>query len=165
MNPKPRTTRIVGLVAWLALCFAVAAIGAAASIEAVDFYAALVRPPWAPPGGAFGPVWSTLFLTMGVAAWLVWRCEGFSGAPAALWLFLAHLPFNALWSWLFFGWKLGAIAFLDVLVLWVLIAATLYQFWRVHRIAGLLLVPYLAWVSFAAALNYAIWRLNPRLLG
>ena len=155
----------LGLAGWLLASFAAAGMGGLASVNAAGFYGDLVRPPWAPPAWLFGPVWSVLFLLMGVAAWLVWRDHGFRGAGAALKLYLAQLLANALWSWLFFAWRQGAFAFAEVIVLWLLIAATIFSFWRLNRLAALLLVPYLAWVSFAAALNFALWRLNPEVLG
>ena len=157
--------QIAGLVGWLVLCFIAAAIGGFASIHAAAFYAELVRPTWAPPGSVFGPVWSVLYTLMGIAAWLVWRVDGFRGARTALTLFLLQLALNALWSWLFFAWHRGAIAFADILLLWALIVATLIAFWRIRPLAGALLVPYLLWVSFATALNYAVWQLNPQALG
>ena len=149
----------------LLACFATAAVGALASIDAAGFYAQLVQPPWAPPAWLFGPAWTVLFLLMSVAAWLVWRRHGLEGARVALGLFAVQLVANALWSWLFFAWRLGGPAFAEVIVLWLLIAATAWQFWRLHRLAALLLVPYLAWVAFASALNFTLWRLNPVLLG
>ncbi|MBP8176979.1 MAG: tryptophan-rich sensory protein [Xanthomonadales bacterium] len=155
----------LGLAGWLLASFAAAGMGGLASVNAAGFYGDLVRPPWAPPAWLFGPVWSVLFLLMGVAAWLVWRDHGFRGAGAALKLYLAQLLANALWSWLFFAWRQGAFAFAEVTVLWLLIAATIFSFWRLNRLAALLLVPYLAWVSFAAALNFVLWRLNPVVLG
>jgi benzodiazapine receptor len=151
-----------GLAAWLLASFAAAALGAIATRQAPEFYAQLVRPGWAPPGWIFGPVWTVLYALMGVAAWRVWRKAGFG---TALYLFLAQLALNALWSWLFFAWRLGAAAFAEVVVLWVLIAATLAAFLRIDRLAGALLVPYLLWVSFACALTYAVWRANPQVLG
>jgi len=102
---------------------------------------------------------------MGIAAWLVWRVGGFRPAKSALTLFLVQLAPNALWSWLFFGWRRGAFAFADILLLWALIVATLISFWRIRPLAGALLVPYLLWVSFASALNYSVWQLNPQVLG
>ena len=102
---------------------------------------------------------------MGIAAWLVWRTGGFGPNRQALILFMLQLAFNALWSWLFFAWHLGFWAFVDIMVLWILIAATLVSFWRVRPLAGALLVPYLLWVSFASALNYSLWQLNPLVLG
>lgn len=102
---------------------------------------------------------------MGIAAWLVWCAGGFLAARFALTLFLAQLTLNALWSWLFFGWHLGALALADVLLLLALIIATMISFWRIKPLAGVLLVPYLLWVSFAAALNYSVWQLNSQALG
>jgi tryptophan-rich sensory protein len=96
---------------------------------------------------------------------LVWRDGGFRSHRAALSFHFGQLGLNALWSWLFFAWQLGAWAFAEVLFLWLLIAVTLVSFWRVRPLAGALLVPYLLWVSFASALNYSLWRLNPQLLG
>lgn len=165
MTGMPSRKQLIGLAAWLAASFAAAAIGAAASVQAGTFYAQLARPEWAPPGPVFGPVWTVLYALMGIAAWLVWRVGGFRAARAALALFLAQLAVNALWSWLFFGWRLGALAFADILLLWALVAATLAGFWRIRRLAGALLIPYLLWISFAAALNYSVWQLNPQLLG
>ena len=157
--------QVAGLLVWLVVSFIAAAIGGAASIQAGPFYADLVRPDWAPPPSIFGPVWTVLYALMGIAAWLVWRVGGFRAARSALTLFLVQLAFNALWSWLFFAWQRGALAFADILLLWVLIVATLIAFWRIRALAGALLVPYLLWVSFAAALNYSVWRLNPQVLG
>lgn len=154
-----------GLPLWLGVSFCAAAIGAAASVQAGPFYLQLVRPPWAPPAGVFGPVWTLLYTLMGVAAWLAWREGGWARQRRALGLYLVQLAFNALWSWLFFGWHLGGPAFAEVLLLWGLILATLLAFWRVRPLAGALLLPYLAWVSFATALNYSVWQLNPGLLG
>lgn len=153
------------LAGWLALAFATAAIGVAASVSAKPFYAELVRPAWAPPGWLFGPVWTALYALMGVSAWLVWRERGFAGARAALALFIVQLAVNALWSWLFFAWRLGGPAFAEVLLLWGLIVATAIAFRRIKPLAAVLLLPYLAWVTFALALTYAVWRLNPALLG
>ena len=164
MTALPLRQQILGLLGWLALSFVAAAIGGFASAQAGEFYQQLVRPSWAPPGWLFAPVWSLLYLDMGIAAWLVWRERGFAGAGTALYLYLTQLAVNALWSWLFFAWHLGALAFGEILILWALIFATLLAFWRVLPLAGALLIPYLAWVSFAAALSLAIWQLNPQLL-
>ena len=157
--------QVIGLLGWLALAFAAAAIGAVASIHAAAFYSALARPTWAPPGWLFGPVWSVLYLLMGIAAWLVWRARGFAGAKSALVVFIVQLLANALWTWVFFVWRLGGLALAEILLLWALIAATIVLFWRVSRLAAALLLPYLAWVSFACALTLSTWRLNPGLLG
>lgn len=165
MNRSSTATQGLGLAGWLLAGFVTAGIGSIASIEAPAFYAQLVQPSWAPPAWLFGPVWSVLFALMSVSAWLVWRQHGFRGANAALQFYVAQLVANALWSWLFFGWHLGGVALAEVLVLWALIAATIFTFWRLHRLAAVMLVPYLAWVSFAAVLNYTLWRLNPSVLG
>ena len=164
MAPLTKQKQIVGLVAWLIVSFIAAAIGGAASIQAGPFHTQLVRPDWAPSPTIFGPVWTVLYVLMGIAAWLVWRVGGFGAAKFALTLFLVQLAPNALWSWLFFGWHRGAFAFADILLLWALIVATLIFFWRIRPFAGALLVPYLLWVSFASALNYSVWQLNPQVL-
>ncbi|MDD5475829.1 MAG: tryptophan-rich sensory protein [Syntrophales bacterium] len=165
MNRFSRQKEIFGLVAWLAVTFAAAAIGSAASVSSGPFYMELVRPGWAPPPYVFGPVWTALYLLMGCSAWLVWRRGGFFAASTALTLYLLQLAANALWTWLFFRWHLGVAAFAEVLVLWVLIVATMASFRRVSLPASMLLIPYLAWVSFAAILNYTLWQLNPQILG
>ncbi len=165
MPTQAARNQVLGLAGWLCLAFVTAAIGSAASVEAGSFYRELVRPDWAPPGWLFGPVWSFLYLTMGIAAWLVWRKHGWRGASPALWLFVIQLAANALWSWLFFFWRLGGPSFAELILLWLLVAGTVAAFWRLQRIAAALLLPYLAWVSFAGVLNYTIWQLNPAMLG
>lgn len=161
----PKDKQIIGFAAWLVVSFTAAGIGGAASIQAGPFYTQLIRPEWAPPPNLFGPVWTILYVLMGIAAWLVWRAGGFRAARTALTLFLVQLAVNALWSWLFFGWHLGGLAFADIVLLWVLIVATLVAFWRARPWAGALLIPYLLWVSFASVLNYSVWQLNPQILG
>jgi tryptophan-rich sensory protein len=165
MSPFSTSKQVAGLVAWLVASFVAAGIGAAAAIDAAPFYAQLVRPAWAPPASLFGPVWTALYLLMAIAAWLAWRVGGFRAARTALALFFVQLALNALWSWLFFAWHRGGLALADIVVLWAAIVATLLAFWRIRPLAGALLVPYLLWVSFATALNLAVWRLNPQLLG
>jgi tryptophan-rich sensory protein len=152
-------------MAWLVVSYGASAVGAVASIQAKSFYGQLLQPAWSPPPWLFGPVWTVLYALMAIAAWLVWRSGGFRTHPIALALFLGQLILNALWSWLFFAWQLGAGAFADIVLLWMLIVATLVGFWRVRPLAGVLLLPYLLWVSFALALNYVLWQLNPQVLG
>ena len=164
MAQRSLLSQALGLIGWLAVVFVGAAIGAAASVEAGAFYAQLVRPVWAPPASAFGPVWSILYLLMGVAAWLVWREQVARYRVAALALFIAQLCANSLWTWLFFAWRNGAFAFAEVLVLLALIVATLVVFWRIRRLAGVLLLPYLAWVCLACALTWSVWQNNPNVL-
>lgn len=164
MTQSPALKQALGLGGWLLASFVTGGLGGLASVNAAGFYGQLVQPSWAPPAWLFGPVWSVLFVLMGISAWLVWRRHGFGGAGAALKVYVAQLVANALWTWLFFAWRLGAMALAEIALLWLLIAATIYLFWRLHRLAALLLVPYLAWVSFAAALNFSLWRLNPAVL-
>ncbi|HED4875025.1 TPA: tryptophan-rich sensory protein [Stenotrophomonas maltophilia] len=154
----------VGLLGWAVVTFLAAALGARASISAAEFYAGLALPAWAPPASVFGPVWTLLYALMALAAWLVWRQGGWRAATPALVLYLLQLALNVLWSWLFFGWKQGALAFADILLLLVLIVATVVAFHRVRPAAAWLLLPYLAWVAFASALNYAVWQANPGVL-
>jgi benzodiazapine receptor len=164
MKPDTPRNKIAGLAGWFVVVYAAATVGAIASINAREFYAELVQPDWAPPGSVFGPVWTTLYTLMGIAAWLVWSKGGLRAARPALVLFLVQLAVNALWSWLFFAWQLGALAFAEVLVLLALIVATCIKFWRIRPLAAYLLVPYLLWVCFASVLNFAVWQLNPGML-
>lgn len=155
----------MGLLGWLGLSFVAAALGAAATVSAPEFYLELDRPRWAPPPDVFGPVWTVLYVLIGVAAWLVWEQRNRTEVRSALLLFIAQLVANALWSWFFFAWRLGLLAFLEILLLLGLIAATAVSFWRIRRSAGLLLVPYLLWVCYAAALSLSIWQRNAEHLG
>ena len=155
----------LGLAGWLVLTFAAAAAGAQGSMSAQSLYDQLVQPAWAPPPWVFGPVWSILYAMMAIAAWLVWRSAELRVVRVPLALFVVQLLLNALWSWLFFAWSLGGWAFADILLLWVLIISTLIAFWRIRPVAGLMLVPYLLWVGFAAVLNLVLWQLNPDVLG
>jgi benzodiazapine receptor len=164
MASQSKQKQILGLIGWLVMSFAASAVGAVASIQAKSFYSQLAQPAWAPPPSLFGPVWTVLYALMAIAAWLVWRSGGFCNRTA-LWFFLGQLILNALWSWLFFAWQFGALAFAGIAFLWILIVATLVSFWRLRPLAGALLIPYLLWVSFAAALNYSLWQLNPQVLG
>ena len=152
------TRSALALVAWLALVFAAAAMGG--FFLPGDWYAGLQKPAWNPPNWIFGPVWTALYMIMAVAAWLVWKRGGFAGQRVALSLFLIQLLFNALWSPLFFGLRHPALAFVDILLLWLALLGTVITFWKALPLAGALLVPYLAWVTFASALNFALWRLN-----
>lgn len=169
-SPRARSAEWPALGGWVVLSLMAGLAGAIASLDAREFYAGLVTPMWAPPGWLFGPVWTVLYLLMGVAAWLVWRdARGRADGAAAprrrgLTLFVVQLGINALWPWLFFRWRLGAWAFAETALLWVVIAIVISEFARVRKLAAWLLVPYLVWVAFAAALNWAVWRGNPGLL-
>lgn len=163
------------LLVALSLPFIAAAIGSSATQQSVDnWYQTLRKPQWNPPSWIFGPVWSILYLLMGVASWLVWRSgQGKkSKSDLKLWpkqqksikqtllLYAIHLAFNALWSVLFFGMRRIKWAFAELLLLWGLIGATLLRFYQISHVAGWLLAPYLLWSTFAAVLNAKIWQLN-----
>ncbi|MBL9190684.1 MAG: tryptophan-rich sensory protein [Opitutaceae bacterium] len=157
--PLTLTRSVLGLAGWLVLCFSAASLGAV--FMPGEWYAALRKPAWNPPGWVFGPVWSALYTLMAVAAWLVWRRGGCAAQRRPLAWFLAQLALNALWTPLFFGWHRPGVAFAEIILLWLAIAWTIVAFWPVQRVAAWLLAPYLAWVSFAAVLNGTLWRLNP----
>lgn len=146
----------------VAATLAAALMGSAASIFAADVYSRIAKPAWAPPGWLFGPVWTLLYITMAVAAVLVWQ-QSRVGHPVvgALALYLGQLVLNALWTWIFFHWRRPGWALAEIVVLWALVLLTLVACWRVRTLAGVLLLPYLAWVTFAVVLTAAVWRLNP----
>ena len=150
---------VLGLAGWVVLCFSVSAVGI--YFTPGTWYAGLNKPTWNPPGWIFGPVWTALYLMMGVSAWLVWQRGGFAAQRRPLVIFLVQLSLNACWSPLFFGLHSPGLAFGEIIVLWVAIASTIVAFRGVSRPAAWLLAPYLAWVSFASVLNFTIWRLNP----
>ena len=155
--------RWISFVVWIVASNLAGLIGAAATMRAGGFYRTLDRPEWAPPSWLFGPVWTLLYVLMGIAAARV-ATNPEPGLEArkrtAIRWFVAQLAVNALWSWIFFAWHLGALAFAEIVLLAVMIVATMRAFARVDRLAALLLVPYLAWVLFATALTLAIWRRN-----
>jgi benzodiazapine receptor len=152
------TRPVLALLGFLLVTFAVAGISGVATSHAIrDWYPTIAKPAWNPPGWMFGPVWTVLYAMMAVAACLVWRQAGWGGA---LMLFGVQLAFNAAWSPLFFGLHRIDLALMDIVLLWGAIVATTVAFWKVTPVAGWLFVPYLAWVSFATVLNFAIWRLN-----
>lgn len=156
-NRSPRRSWLV-LAGCIAAAFVAGAIGSAATFDNVrSWYPALVKPSWNPPGWVFGPVWTTLYVLMGTAAWRAWR----AGAPRVLLAgYFIQLVFNALWSVLFFALKQPAWALAEMLVLWGLLAWLLAGFWRADRRAGVLWLPYFLWVSFATVLTATIVRLN-----
>ncbi len=155
----PALQRWLGLAGFVALCFAVAAIGGAVTAtSAQTWYPKLAKPAFTPPDWLFGPVWTTLYAMMAVSAWLSWRRVGLG--HLALGLFFAQLALNLAWSLLFFGLHWIGVALVDILLLLVLIAATTYAFLVIDRRAGLLFVPYLLWVGYASLLNGAIWLMN-----
>jgi translocator protein len=147
----------ITLVLFIATAFAAAAVGGL--FTPGEWYAQLVKPSWNPPAWLFAPVWTLLYISIGVSGWLVWRRTGLL-INAAFSVFVAQLVLNGLWSWLFFGLHRPDLAFIDIVLLWASILTTLLLFWRVTWVAGALLIPYLAWVSFATVLNFTLWQLN-----
>ncbi len=146
------------LAGFVMLCLAVAALGGLATVQSVaEWYPTLNKPSWTPPSWLFGPVWTVLYIMMAVAAWLVWKA---GQAKGALLLFGAQLLLNLAWSFLFFGAKSPGLGLIDIVLLWLAIAATIFAFSLKSRLAAFLMVPYLCWVSFATALNAAIFMLN-----
>ena len=147
--------RYTSLFVFLALVALASATGF--MYEPGPFYAALAKPTWTPPDAIFAPVWAVLYVMIALAGWIVWRAQGLG---AALWVWLVQLALNAAWPWLMFGRKQVDMALIDVTAMWLVIVAFIVVAWPVRRSASLLFVPYLAWVSFAAALNFAVLRLN-----
>ncbi len=151
----------IGWCAFVMICFLAAAVGSwftGASVK--SWYPTLLKPAGTPPAWVFGPVWSTLYVLMATAAWLVWRQRPAAGLPAALALFFVQLALNAVWSFVFFGLRRPGLALLEILVLLAAIIATMTNFAPLSRLACWLMSPYVAWVSYATYLNFGIWRLN-----
>lgn len=149
------------LLLFIAVTFAAAGIGGAATASSVGaWYPTLAKPAWNPPSWVFGPVWSTLYLLMAVAAWRVWRHREHPQRRAALAWFFVQLALNALWSVLFFGLRRPDLALIEIVILLATLVATGWKFWGIDRVAALLWAPYVAWVGFATVLNGTIWWLN-----
>jgi tryptophan-rich sensory protein len=159
-EPAPGPQLLVLLVL-LSASAAAAALGGLFTASSVStWYVALAKPPWTPPAQVFGPVWTLLYAFMALAAWMVWRQGGLARNAAAFAAYGAQLVLNCLWSWIFFVERSPGWAFVEICLLWLVILLTVILFFRRSKLAGWLLVPYLAWVSYAAALNFAIQRLN-----
>lgn len=156
-----RSRQAIGLTVAVIVCLAAAGLGGLVTAPKIpNWYADLAKPSWTPPDWIFGPVWTVLYLMMAIAVWLVWRQGRVAKAKLSLTLFAVQLGLNSLWSVLFFGLQNPGAAAIDIVLLWAAILSTLLAFWKRSRWAGALLAPYLAWVSFAAALNVVIWRMN-----
>lgn len=150
-----RSEKWGGLAAFIVLCLGAGILGSVATRSGLaPWYAGLVKPSWTPPPWLFGPVWTLLYIAMAVSGWRIWLRRGPLG------LFALQLALNTLWSFLFFGLRRPDLALIDIVTLWCAIVATMVTFWTRDRVAGALFVPYLAWVSFASALNLALWQLN-----
>lgn len=153
--------RLVGLVVFLFACLGAGGLGAIATTPEIDgWYRTIEKPAWNPPDYVFGPVWTTLFVMMAVAAWLIWQSAGWKAAALPMTLFGIQLALNVGWSWIFFGMHAPGWAFAEIIILWLAIAATTATFFKRSPIAGWLMVPYLSWVSFASVLNFTIWQMN-----
>lgn len=153
--------QISALLVIIVLCLAAGGIGGITTAPAIaSWYAELRKPSWTPPNWVFGPVWTFLYLTMAVAAWLVWRRRLEVNVTLPIVLFGVQLALNLAWSLIFFGRHLPGLAFLDIVLLWTAILLTTLTFWRVSTVAGVLMVPYILWVSYASTLNYGVWRIN-----
>ena len=154
---------LTALAAFVALTMSAAGIASAFTARSVrSWYPSLHKPPGNPPASYFGPMWTLLYLLMTIAAWNVWRLgDGWSEASAAITIYLIQLALNAAWSVIFFGLRSPGLALIEIVLLWAAILATTIFFWQISTFSGVLLVPYLAWVGYAAYLNAGIWHLNP----
>lgn len=149
------------LILFVAVCLGIAGAGGLFTAGSVqDWYPVLQKPAWTPPSWIFGPVWTILYVMMAIAAWLVWRKRQVDKVQGALGLFLLQLALNAAWSPLFFGLKNPLAGLLDIIPLWAAILVTLMFFLRISIAAGVLLIPYWLWVSYATALNFTLWIMN-----
>jgi translocator protein len=146
------------LVAFIVACFIAASTGIL--FPPGRWYDGLAKPTWQPPKWLFAPVWTALYVMIAIAGWRVWSVAGFDGARWALALYALQLVLNAAWTPIFFGLHRMGIAFAEIVLLWLAIAATMVLFFQHDPLAAYLLIPYLAWVSFASALNFTVWRLN-----
>lgn len=149
---------IAVLIGFLAACLLAAAGGIL--FKPGEWYERLRKPSWRPPNRLFAPVWTLLYLTIALSGWLVWHTAGFGGAGLALTLYALQLLLNAAWTPVFFGLHRLDLGFAVIVLLWLAIAATIVAFALVSGVAALLMIPYLAWVSFAAMLNYTVWQMN-----
>lgn len=147
-----------GLGAWILICALAGAISA--MFEPGTWYQTIAKPSFTPPNWVFPVVWPILYVCMAVAAWLVWKDYGLDKGYRALKWFGLQLVLNAAWSWLFFGRNAIGTALGEIMLLWIAILFTLVLFWQKNSVAGWLMAPYLVWVSYALALNFAIWQLN-----
>ena len=159
---RSKTMKIIAIIIWIVISFLPGVVGQLATGPAIPaWYATLIRPPIAPPNWLFGPVWTLLYLSMGIAAGLVWnRGIGDKRVRFAITIFAIQLILNSLWSFLFFGWHWLHVAFIEIVILWLFILYTSIKFYALSKPAGLILIPYLLWVSFASVLNFSFWWLN-----
>lgn len=156
-----KTHQTAGLIVFLILCLGVGALGGMATTpEIAGWYSTLNKPTWNPPPSIFGPVWTTLYLMMALSAWLIWRKGGLQKNRIPLAAFAVQLILNLAWSWIFFSMHQIGGAFVEITVLWSSILLTGILFHKNSKLASVLLLPYLCWVSFATYLNFTLWQLN-----
>lgn len=155
-------SKTLKLILSIVICFLAGGLGTLFTTPAIPtWYAGLIKPPFSPPNYLFGPVWSTLYLLMGISLYLVWRkMKKDKNVKFALKMFAVQLFLNAIWSPIFFGAKNLGLAFIVIAFMWVFIVKTIQAFSKVDKVASYLLYPYLAWVSFASVLNFSVWLLN-----
>lgn len=165
--PEPRRNRLksrrdlLGLIAFVIVCLAVSGLGGAITATSVGtWYQGLQKPPFNPPDWVFAPVWTTLYILMGIAAWRVWRLGLSDAVRKALAIFVVQLGLNLAWSFLFFGLQRIDLALVEIVILLLVIIANTFMFWRIDRLAGVLFVPYAIWVGYAIMLNASLWLLN-----
>ena len=150
------------LIISIFICLFAGFIGSFFTTPAITtWYATLQKPSFAPPNWVFFPVWTSLFIMMGISLFLIWK-KGWEDkkAKTAIYLFAGQLVLNALWSFAFFGLRSPLLGLMEIIILWIMILATILSFIKISRTAAYLLIPYILWVSFAAFLNFWIWRLN-----
>jgi translocator protein len=156
--------KIATLIVCLIACYSASFIGAIASFDAPEFYISLNKPSWSPPASIFGPVWTALYTMIGISLWLIYTKNSFSQNKPLFIVFFFQLFLNALWSWIFFSWKMGFASLVEIFILLIFIAINTLLFYNKNKIAGILLIPYFLWVTFATFLTYTLWQLNPTLL-
>lgn len=149
---------IGGFFGWIILCSLVGIFGS--QFEPGTWYELLQKPGWTPPDWVFPVVWPILYIMMSISAWLMWKIKEVTISSSEFTWFFVQLLLNAIWPWIFFGRQLISTALAEILLLWISIVFTILLFWNRNRLAGLLLIPYLLWISYASALNFAIWQLN-----
>jgi translocator protein len=164
-RPQPTVFHLwLGLFAFLVVCFGVGIWTGLITFMNIDiWYRTLNKPSWTPPNTVFGPVWNVIYMLMAIAGWMVWARMGFAGLRTEVILFVVQLALNPLWTYVFFCIHRPDLSLIIAVLLWLTVAAMAALFWRVRKMAGYLLFPYLGWLAFAIALNFAIWRMNANL--
>ena len=152
----------IALIVSIIIAFGAAAVGGLSTSKSIPTWYGGLRKPWFnPPDWVFGPVWAVLYLLMAVAAWLVWSENAVALVLVPLAFYGIQLALNSLWSYIFFARKELSKAFVEIIALWIMILITTVLFWNVSQLAGIMMIPYISWVSVASALNYRVWKLNP----